>query len=202
MKANQLALAIIFLITAIVVVTLISAAWGVKESLFDWKLKEPFTLTQLFLTSLAIVIAGFIAVAKWDLFRDFEPHLTISHEINHRRVGESSVHIDIAVKLHNSSRVKVRLGEGQILLKQISPMESDFNADIPNPFVQWPDIEEFRCTELSIEPGQTLQETVEFIIADDMLTVAVHSFFPVAYSKKQPRPGWGVTTIYDIVRPL
>ena len=70
-------------------------------------------------TTLAIVAGGFFAAYKWQIFRDFEPHLTITHEVSHRSIGDSYVHIDVTATLHNSSRVKIEFRRGFVRLQRI-----------------------------------------------------------------------------------
>ena len=91
-------------------------------ALLDWLLPGAATFmdwTQIVLslvTILAIVFGGLFAAVKFELFRDFEPHLTISHTINHRPLGDSHVHIDVRAVLHNSSRVRVELTDGYFVV--------------------------------------------------------------------------------------
>ena len=70
-----------------------------------------FALTgiQSAITSVAIVVGGAFALFKLQVFRTFEPHLTITQEVSHRPVGDSYVHIVVTATLHNSSRVRVDL---------------------------------------------------------------------------------------------
>ena len=58
-------------------------------------------------TAFAILAGGFFAAYKLEVFRDFAPHLTITHAITHRAVSDSYVYISVSITLHNSSRVKV-----------------------------------------------------------------------------------------------
>ncbi len=69
---------------------------------------------QPFVTIIAIAVGGIIAIFKFQLFRDSEPHLTISHSITHRPISDSYVHIAVTAHLKNSSRVEVEILEGTI----------------------------------------------------------------------------------------
>ena len=66
----------------------------------------------------AICIGGVFAYQRLQVFRTFEPHLTISHRVSHRYTGDSYVHIDVTATLYNSSKVQVELREGFSLLLQ------------------------------------------------------------------------------------
>ncbi len=68
-----------------------------------------------------IFVGGMFAYWRLQIFRTFEPHLTISHEVSHRFIGDSYVHIEVTATLHNSSRVKVELREAFFSLQAIAP---------------------------------------------------------------------------------
>ena len=67
----------------------------------------------------------FFALFKLQVFRNLQPHLTISHEITHRVVSDSYVHISVTAVLHNSSRVKVEIEEGSFHLLRIAPVTDE-----------------------------------------------------------------------------
>ena len=85
------------------------------------KIKDIIGSWQSIVTMAAIVIGGMLAYFKLQVFRDFEPHLTISHEVSHRQIGDSYVHIAVTSTLHNGSKVKLDFREAFIRLQQISP---------------------------------------------------------------------------------
>ena len=58
-------------------------------------------IVQGSVTAVAITAGGVFAVAKLQVFRDFAPHLIISHEISHRDLGDSYIHISVTANLHN-----------------------------------------------------------------------------------------------------
>ncbi len=69
---------------------------------------ELVSTVQGSVTAFAILAGGFFVAYKLEVFRDFAPHLTITHAITHRAVGDSYVHISMSVTLHNSSRVTIK----------------------------------------------------------------------------------------------
>ncbi len=160
-------------------------------------------------TITAIFAGGGFAYYKLQMFRDFAPHLTISHKVTHRLVGESYVHIAVAATLYNSSRVKLELREGIIRLQQIGPVSDEevetlyaqvfIHEEVED--IRWTTLEEVRRGwkkgELIIEPGESHQETYEFIMSKDVESVLIDTYF---YNPHSSTPeGWGATTVHDIV---
>ena len=76
---------------------------------------------QAIATVALICVGGIFAYRRLQIFRTFEPYLTISHEVSHRNIGESYVHIDVRATLYNGSKVQVELRDGFFVLLQISP---------------------------------------------------------------------------------
>ena len=158
----------------------------------------------------AVVFAGIYAIAKFELFRDFEPHLNVSHLIRHRNIGESYVHLDVTVTLHNSSKVQVGLRRGFLVLQSISPatdggIEEIYEGAFAGEYVEdfgWPvleeEVREWEIGELVIEPSEVHREVLEFIISREICTVQVYTFY---YNPKSAREstGWSMATVYDII---
>ena len=158
----------------------------------------------------AVVFAGIYAIAKWELFRDFEPHLNVSHLVRHRNIGESYVHLDVTVTLHNSSKVQVGLRRGFLVLQSISPamdggIEEIYQEAFAGEYVEdfgWPvleeEVREWERGELVIEPGEVHREVLEFIISRETHTVQVYTFYYNPKSDKESA-GWSMATVYDII---
>ncbi len=175
-----------------------------------------FALTgiQSTVTSVAIVAGGAFALFKLQAFRTFEPHLTITQEVSHRPVGDSYVHIVVTATLHNSSRVRVDLREGVFRLQQIQPIPDeqvellDEQVFVSQDFgeFQWPTLDEFTRewaeNETSVEPGESHQETCEFIAPLGVESVLVYTFIHNLKAAEDPTApaGWNATTVRDIVR--
>ena len=68
---------------------------------------ELVSIVQGSVTAFAILAGGFFVAYKLEVFRDFAPHLTITHAITHRAVSDSYGHISVSVTRHNGSRVTV-----------------------------------------------------------------------------------------------
>lgn len=189
---------------------LVVLLWLIGNSLPEAeKYKDIADLVQTALTIMALLAGGAFAAYKLELFRDFEPHLTITHTINYRRVGDSYIHIDLAVRMHNSSKVKVDLFEGFWTLQQISPVSDaeveqvylrTLNEDHPD--FPWPGLNEgswlWDRGELVIEPGESHQELLEIIVPDEIKTMMIYTFF---YDQRvaEDEAGWDLATVFDII---
>lgn len=205
------------LIEIIVSVLLGLVALFILVAALDWVLPDaaPFgrwaDIALAVVTILAILFGGLFAAVKFELFRDFEPHLTISHAINHRRVGQSYVHIDVTVTLRNGSKVKVVPQEGFLVLQRISPTTDEFAEEVygkafvdgsVEPF-EWPVLEElyidWRTRDMVIEPGEAHSEVLEFIISGEVNAVQVYTHFYPPEPAGNSR-GWSRATVYDIIQ--
>lgn len=177
---------------------------------FDWLLPNSAPLgewtdiTLALVTILAILVGGLFAAVKFELFRDFEPHLTISHTINHRRLGDGYIHIDVKATLQNSSRVRVELNEGFYLLQQVSPVPS--NVDFPGDnllYPPWPILDEASFdlgdNNIVLEPNQSLQEVFQFMVPSYVETLLIHYILYDSASTEEVSKGWGITEVYDII---
>ena len=175
--------------------------------------RESVEIVQSIFTIIAIVAGGLFAWHKWQEFRESEPHLTITHEVSHRPVGDSYVHIAVTAVLHNSSKVHIELSKGFFRLQQVRPApDADIEALYAQVFVdgefediQWPRLEELSRTwnkgELIVEPGATHPETCEFIVSTVVQTVNIYTYFynSTHSSGAKTAEGWGLTTVHDMM---
>ena len=89
------------LTVAIVFALLTAVTFALNLSLSTTgKLKDIAAIVQSSVAAAAIVTGGIFAYYKLQLFRDFKPHLTISHNISHRILSDSYMHIDVTATLH------------------------------------------------------------------------------------------------------
>ena len=102
------------------------------------RVRDIVSIVQSSVTALAIAGGALFAVVKLQAFRDFEPHLTVKHEISHRLIGSSYIHVGVNVFLHNSSKVVIKLQRGEYLLQRISPIT---DVQIEELFIQLEDDE-------------------------------------------------------------
>lgn len=127
-------------------------------------------------TALAIVAGGSLAAIKLQVFREFELHLNITHEISCQEIGDSYVHLGVTAVLHNTSKVKVEILKATFALQQIDPItdamiEMLYAAmyDMETKGINWPVLrqveQDWNRDDLIIEPGETHRETQEFIVS-------------------------------------
>ena len=177
------------------------------------KARELAAIAQSSVTAFAIIAGGLFAAYKLEVFRDFEPHLTITHDISHRPVSDSYIHISVSVTLHNSSRVKVDIVDGIFRLYHVAPLSDEQVEQLYLEMsetgsileLEWPVICESRFArgegETYVEPGEFHQETIDFIVSSDTKSVVVYTFVGDSrYSMAlQGQRGWDLSSVYDII---
>lgn len=172
-------------------------------------------LLQPLVTALVLVVGGIFAYRKLQLFRDFEPHLTVTQSVSSRAVGKQYAHVAVTATLHNSSKVRVEVRECLFRIHQIQPLNDEdvehryveaFRED-GSAHIEWPILDDvvrsLESNEVVIEPGARHHETCEFILSRDVETVLVYSYFyNTEYSEVgQSAQGWTATTIHDMLLP-
>ena len=167
-------------------------------------------IVQSWATVAAFMVAGIFAVLRLEIFREFSPHVTITQTVSHRSISDRYVHIFVTATLHNSSKVRVDIRRGFFRLQAISPISDEaveaLYADVyvnrVNRDFQWQTIDEapreWSRNDLIVEPGESHQETCEFIVTSEMRTVLVDTYM---YNSRSPAVpvGWGTTSAYDIL---
>ena len=176
--------------------------------------KDISAIIQSSVAAAAIVTGGIFAYYKLQLFRDFKPHLTISHNISHRILSDSYMHIDVTATLHNRSKVQIELRKGFSRLQGVAPVSDEeveslyagTFEDMEHDTLQWPTLDEvdrvWEEGELIVEPGESHAETFEFIVGAYVYdTVLVYSYFynPEASQDPGSTRGWHATAVHDIV---
>ena len=200
------------------------AVWGLNFGLSDAardqtspteisRIRDVVSIVQGFVWALLILAGGVFAYRKLELFRDFEPHLTVTQSVASRAVGTQYAHISVMTTLHNSSKVKVEIRKSFFRIYQIQPLRDDyvellykqaFNPDDPQN-IEWPLLDEIHRqrdpNKLIVEPGESHYEPSEFIISKDTRTILVYSYFyNHAHSEgSRSAQGWTATTFHDIV---
>ena len=204
-------------VSAVILLTVVGAFAVIVPS-WSWSgigpIKDLAAIFQSAITVFAIVVGGVFAWFKLQAFRDFEPHLTISHEIRHRIISESYLHIDVTATLQNSSRVKIELREADFRLQQVSPLSdqkvenlyAEVFAEAEHTHIQWPILFEVQRDwdrgNLIVEPGESHRESYDFIVSTGVESVSVYTYFynPSFSEDSRTVEGWGATTVYDIVK--
>ncbi len=200
-------------VVVIAVLTIfVGAAFGLNLLLDETEsAKDLVEIVQLFVVASAIVIGGVFATYKLQIFRDFEPHLTISQEVSHRFVGENYIHVETTATLYNSSKVKIEIRKGLFRLQQIAPASAEDIVEIysqtfvdkQSDYLQWPTLEEvernWNKSEMIVEPGESHRETYEFIVSSDVASIMVYTYFYNSEFPQSPSEGWGAATVHDMI---
>ena len=209
---NKAAIKKTILIAVIVLALLAAAVYAASLIPGIAGLIDLARIVQAIVIAVATIMTAYIAQDRLQIFRTFEPHLTIEQQVSHRHIGESYIHIGVTAILRNSSKVKVEVRDALFHLYKIAPIQDD---DIEKLYaevfvdedgfrdIQWDTLYEMSRTwvenEFIIEPNETHREPFEFIISDDVRSVLVYTYFYNLSSQDSPE-GWGATTFYDIPR--
>lgn len=208
---NKAAIKKTILITVIVLALIAAAVYAASLIPGIAGILEPARIVQAIVIAVATIMTAYIAQDRLQIFRTFEPHLTIEQQVSHRHIGESYIHIGVTAILRNNSKVKVEVRDASFRLAKIAPTHDDdieklyTDAFVNNAFryIQWEVLYNAPRTwdenELIIEPNETHRESFEFIISDDIRSVLVYTYFRNLRSQNSV-DGWGVTTFYDIPR--
>ena len=148
------------------------------------------SIAQGVATVIAIVLGGFFAWRRGFIFRHWQPHVTISHDVTHRQVSPENVHVEITAILHNSSQVKVEFRDGLFTVEQLSPVSDEYVEQLyGKTFVdkeryeapEWHRLKEIRLEweedELIAEPGEKVAVTLEYIVPNYVESVLVTTYF-------------------------
>ena len=207
---------IIALLTVLAALVLTGIVAYILQQTLDINTFNSVMIVQSIATLIIISIGGVFAYRKLQIYRDFEPHLTITQNVSHRSIGTKYIHIMVTATLHNSSKVVIRPTESYSRIQQISPLPDtyieslyeDAYKDEKTDTIEWPAMEqinrEWQEGKLLIEPSETHSEVYEFIVSTDCETILVSTYFhnPAFASAPHSAQGWGTTSVYDIVRHI
>ena len=200
--------------TVFAVSTLTAVVAYILQQTLDISTFNSVMVVQSIATLIIISIGGIFAYRKLQIYRDFEPHLTITQNVSHRFIGTKYVHIMVTVTLHNSSKVVIRPTRCYSRLQQISPLPDAYidnlyeqaRGDEAYDEIKWLTIEEMTIEwqkgQLVIEPNEIHSESFEFIVSADCETILVYTYFNNSEFSSNPHTaeGWATTSVYDIVK--
>ena len=184
----------------------------------DWsnasRVKDVAGAVQSVVTVIAIVTGGIFALFKLQAFRDFEPHVGVVHDIRHRSMNDTYVHIDVRATLHNTSKVKIEFRRARFSILQVLPNSNDDIIQKHDQVfiegekrdIQWPVLNVIEHTwepgKLVVEPGEKHSESQEFVVLmEDAETVRIDTFFfDPRFTQPSDEFGWKATTFYDTVQ--
>ncbi len=206
LNQRNLTLIVILAVTIVLILVFVALGW-----LDITRFKRELSILQSAITISAILIGGVFAIVRFQLFRAFEPHLSISQEVSHRFTSDEYVHLAVTAIVKNNSRVRVEINKALRRVQQIRPVTNEqveelyaqvfvnANYDV----MQWPVLGEFRGAwpegTFVIEPGESHNEVYEFVMASDIETVLVYTYFYNSKYSEGSAEGWPAVTIYDIV---
>ena len=207
---NKAAIRKTILITVIVLALIAAAVYAASLIPGIAGILEPARIVQAIVIAVATIMTAYIAQDRLQIFRTFEPHLTIEQQVSHRHIGESYIHIGVTAILRNNSKVKVEVRDASFRLLKIAPTHDD---DIENLYdevfvsnefnhIQWELLYNVSRTwvedEFVIEPNGTHREPFEFIISANIQSILVNTYFHNSSSQNSAE-SWGATTFYDIL---
>ena len=148
------------------------------------------SIAQAVVTIIAIVLGGIFAWQRGFIFRHWQPHVTISHDVTHRRVSPENIHVEITATLYNSSQVKVEFLDGLFTVEQLAPVSDEYVEQLyGKTFVdkeryeapEWHCLKEIRLEweedELIAEPGEKVAVTLEYIVPNYVESVLITTYF-------------------------
>ena len=163
---------------------------------FDERVRNWALTSQAIVTMIAVSVGGWFAWRNRHLFRFGQPHLTISHEITHRRVSPGYVQVTVTAILHNTSRVKVEIRDGLFAIQLIAPISDaeaeeiyakTFRDTLPNGTLvdqgalKWETLDDVRLSwneeELIAEPGESATATFEYIVDSEVESLLITTYF-------------------------
>lgn len=158
---------------------------SVADTFYLW-----VSIAQGVATIIAIILGGIFAWRRGFIFRHWQPHVTISHDVTHRQVSPENVHVEITAILYNSSQVKVEFHDGLFTIEQLAPVSDEYVEQLyGKTFVdkeryeapEWHRLKEIRLEwkedELIAEPGEKVAVTLEYIVPNYVESVLITTYF-------------------------
>lgn len=155
----------------------------------------------------SLTVAAIIAAGLWFWWQgEFRERLNVDHDFQCRQLTSKWVWIHLAMDIENVGRRDVDLQTVKVWTQKIVPMDKDFRdqllkkqhlVDPETGRVQWRVIDKTREIQLErkIAPGESDQQTAEFIVPSRVRTVRLYSYLEQPDSSK---PGWETASIHSI----
>ena len=169
-------------------------------------------------SALAVSIIGGAVIAAWrlNIFRDFQPSVTIELEVHSCETAPSWTAITISARITNTSRVKITIPETHWGVRSLAPYTDEWIAEHANSALSTSSVEETNFvfpwdvihhiaeTEKSayVEPGETHTEAVSFPISAvyrdiDVMVAVRRSTWPKG---KRSKHVWTAQCVHRIDR--
>ena len=205
--AGSIALAFILLALASIIIKALSAmpsTTGIHIPLWLEATAKatPINGMALSATAAATVAALLAAAHKFGLFRESEPHLTVTQTIHTQELGQSYRLVAVTSILHNKSRVLVSPTEAWCRLAQTSPLTDEEvktifaealieRSDLLEEQFAWPILAQANKAwdpgEMTIEPNENSPVVFQFIIGKE--ATAVQTTTAIIRPGQSEKPG-------------
>jgi hypothetical protein len=181
--------------------------WGTVVSKMSWsqktidKLKDIASLGQ----AVSAIMAVSLAFTWFWVERNWEPKITISHEITYRKLSSSWKWVHVAVNVTNVSNRFVAIDKGAVVIQRILPLyptiekrlEENRNIVwVGDMEVDWPSIGKplVSTKMLKLEPGENDKLYFEFQVPTSIETIKVQSQFILGGEKT-----WNHQSVHDVI---
>jgi hypothetical protein len=174
---------------------------------------EPYTkLAESIAKTLAIVIGGFWGYRLFVARRQHYPRAELSQAISHKRLENGQVLLVVNLVTKNVGDILLTIQQGDAWVQQIDPCPGEIASklqagenvlDEDGHQVLWPSLEDRRLRwkrgELEIEPGESDQVELDFLLPTYVRTVRVYSYLRNTRKRRWKRDiGWRISATYDI----
>lgn len=164
-------------------------------------IKDFFAIVQSVATVIAIIVGGVWTYWLFVRKRQSYPRAKIEHKISHRPTLGGKVLLSVDTIISNIGDVLISVESGRISVSQMLPPQSQLlniikgNNEVM--VTNWQNLASQGTSKFEIEPGESHQLPYHFLIASDIQTIFVYTYFRNV-EKPGRELGWEITTIYDI----
>ncbi len=163
------------------------------------------TIVQSIFTVAAVIIGGVWTYWLFVKKRQKYPSAKIEHQISHRPIANGKVLLSVNAVISNSGNVLLSLEKGKIRVSQVLPPQDELldiltrkkGTQVTNWHLLSPLVNPIGQETLEIEPSESQQFLVHYVIDADIQTILVYTYFRNVEKPKR-NIGWTLTTIYDL----
>lgn len=168
-----------------------------------------FQTIQAILTIVAILVGGFWTYLLFVKKRQKYPAANTSHCVSNRPIIDGKVLLRVVTNISNDGNVLLSLESGLIRVQQVRPVSEELAESLngekyfeeAQTEISWPLLEErpfsFKKKEREIEPGETDEFCFDFILAEEVETILIYTYYK---NKKRKRReiGWNMSSFYNL----
>jgi hypothetical protein len=174
-----------------------------KAGVETWK--SIMEAVQSFATVIALIIGGIWTYKLFIEERESYPHVKISQNLTGKLISPEWYWIQLSITTENTGKSLAHIDKADLRVQQISPLPKNVIAyvtekQIPVPHdylhIEWKLLCRYvRPFPVTLEPGESDTNDVEFVIPAWLKTVKIYSYLENTSGEEY---GWHATTIYDI----